>query len=174
MSCGIHTCPRKCHNPRDHKDLACPVRVQTELPCGHKVGRRCHQSKASDSCFKCEIARHKAEQGKASEEKEAVTSDRPSTPINPRSPTFPTFSTSPASPTSPTSSWRDRHAAAATDNRTWRNGRPADHPTNVFSMHRGLRQNTDGDKGGLFGKLKLQSGSFYSSRGGSHGGSWRK
>jgi len=160
MSCGIHACPRKCHNPRDHKDLTCSVRVQMDLPCGHKVSRRCHQSKTQDSCFKCEVAKQKAEQDKTSEEKEAGTSDRPSTPISPRSLT-PT--------TSPTSSWRNKYATATTDNSTWRNGRPTDNSTNVFSMYRGPRQNTDTDQDGLFGKPKPQSGLFISPRGGFRG-----
>ena len=167
MSCGIHICPRKCHNLRDHKDLACAVRVQIELPCGHKVSQRCHRSKTRDSCFKCEVAQQKAELGKAGGVKEAGTNDRPSTPIRPRSPTPPT------PPTSPTSSWRARHAIATTDNKTWRDSRSMD-PTNVFSMSRGPRQSTDTDKGGFLGKPKPQPASFYSPRGGFGRGSWRK
>ena len=156
MSCGIHTCPRKCHNPRDHKGLECAVRVQMELPCGHKVSRRCSQSKTPDSCFKCEATKQKAELAKKSEEKEAGIKDQPSTPVRPRSPT---------PPASPTSSRRDQHAAATTDNRTWRPGR---------STYRGPHQSTDTDKNELFGRPKPQPGPFYSSRGGFGGGNRRK
>lgn len=162
MECGIHPCPRKCHNPQDHKDLECAVRVKMELPCGHSVSRRCGQSKAPDLCFKCEVAQRKAGLDKASEEREAGTSDRSPTP------------TGTWSPTSPTSSRRDRDAAATTDNGTWRNGRSADHSTNIFSMYRGSRQSTDAHKDGLFGKPTPQQDSFYPSRGGFRGRGWRK
>ena len=162
MGCGIHTCPRKCHNPRDHKGLACAVRVQIKLPCGHSVSPMCHQSKALDSCAKCKAARQEAELSKLSEEKEAGTSDQPFTPIGPRS------------PTSPTSPWRGQHITRTTLDRTWRNGQPTENSTNVSPVYRGPRQNTDTNQDGLFGKPKPESGSFYSSRGGFGRGGWRK
>jgi len=165
MSCGIHICPRKCHNPRDHKNLACAVRVQVELPCGHNVSRRCQQSEASDLCFRCEVAKKKAELDKASEENETETSARPSTPISHRLPT---------PPTSPMSPWRGPYAATTTNNKTWRPSQSTDRLSNVFSMDRGPRQSTDADENGFFGKQKPQPGSSYSPRDGLGGGSWRK
>ena len=167
MGCGIHPCPRKCHDPRDHRSMSCGVRVQTALPCGHSLNRRCHQSKAPpDACVACKLAQRKAGLDKTTEEREAGTNHRAFTPVDRRSPT----------PLTSTSSWRDRQAAATTDNRTWRNGpsRSTDHSTNVFAMYRGPRQSPDTYKGGLFGKPKPQSDSFYSSSGGSDRGSWRK
>ena len=161
MNCGIHTCPRKCHDPRDHRD--CTVRVKTELPCGHSANSRCHQSKAPpDACIACKLAQRKAGLDKTSEEKETGTDDRSSTSDDPRP------------PTSPTSSWRERQAATTTDNGTWRTGRSTNQSTGVFAKYKGPRRSTGTYEGGLFSQPKSPSdSSFYSSRG-SGRGSWRK
>lgn len=147
MSCGIHTCPRKCHN---HKDPACGVKVQMELPCGHSISRRCYQSKAlSGACVACELAKQKAGVDKA-DEKDAGTSDQAPTFVNPRPP---------ASPISPTSSWRDRRTSPTTDNRSWRGGRPQDRSTNVFDTYCGPGRSPDAYKDGLFNRSKPRSDS---------------
>ena len=167
MSCGIHSCSRKCHNPQDHQDLVCAVKVQMELPCGHSPSLKCYQSKAPpDACLMCKLARRKAGLDKENEETKADAESSFSSFV-PRPPT---------SPTSPTSSWRDRQATTTTDSGTWRNGRSTDHSTNVFSTYRGpgIRQSSDTYRDGLFGKPQSQSDSFCSSRRGSGGGSWRK
>lgn len=164
LSCGIHKCPRKCHNLKDHRDLGCPVKVPIELLCGHSVNRRCHQSKAPpDACFSCKLAEREVDLGEEDEERDrAGTNDRSSAPVQPRS------------PTSPPPSWRDRRAATATDNGIWRNGRSTDRSTNVFTMYRGPGQSTNGYKGGLFNKPKAQSDPFYLPSGGSDRDGWRK
>jgi len=165
MSCGIHMCPRKCHN---HKDPACLERVKTEFSCGHSVSRKCHQSKeSSDVCFTCKLAKQKAEADKATDENEAGTIDRPS-----QSPS-PSPSGDSSVPTSPTSPWRFRPDITTTSIRGLRGGRG--HSTNVFAMRRGAYRSTDTYRDGLFSRPKSsQSDSSGSSRGGSsRGGSWR-
>ena len=147
MSCGIHTCPRKCHRRQGHNDLICLEKVQTTLPCGHSVGRACHRSKGSlDACAACKLAQRKATVDKVNDTR---ANDR--------------------QPTSPTPSWREQlgQAAPTTDNRDWRNGRSGSRSTNIFSTYCGPRRSTDTNKDGIFSKPKLQ----YSGRG---RGSWRK
>ena len=69
MKCGIHTCPRKCHNPQAHKDLTCARASKVQLPCGHSVSRGCGQSKAlPDTCFACKLAKRKAGVDNAADE----------------------------------------------------------------------------------------------------------
>ena len=163
MSCGIHTCPSKCHDLQNHKVLACTERVQTELPCGHSFSRRCNQPRAlPDACFACKQAQRKVGVGRAAGENEAGINNRPSTSAEPRP------------PSSPTSPWRSRGTTDTTDQAGWRSGRSTDQSTNVFAMHRGPRQSTDTYKDGLFSRPKPQSGSSYSSHGGSNReGTWR-
>lgn len=153
MACEIHICPRKCHKPQDHKDMACP-RKQVQLPCGHRVSRGCHQLKTlPDTCFACKLAKRKAGASEAADENGAVTSDRPSTPVDPQP------------PVSPTSSWRDRQTATAGNNKSWRGGRSMDQSTNVFDKYCGPSRSTDTYKDGLFGRPKPQPDSLYSSQG---------
>ena len=165
MGCGIHACPRKCHKPQDHKDLTCGWKVQTELPCGHSVSRKCCQSKTPpDACLACNLAKRKAETDKAAGENGAGSNDRPSTPIDSRP------------PTSPTSPWRVRQTAATTGNGSgsWRSGRSTDNSTNIFDNYCGPRRSTDTYKDGLFNRSKPQSDSSYSFQGDSdRKGSWR-
>ena len=152
MSCGIHTCLRKCHNLQDHDDLTCLVRVQTELPCGHKANHRCHKSQApSEGCVACELVQRKAGVGKVIDENEVGTDDRPSVSVDPR----PT--------TSPTSPWRARQTATTTDNGIWGGGRSTDQSTNVLATYRGPRRGTDTYKDGLFNQPKPQPDSSSSS-----------
>jgi hypothetical protein len=156
MSCGTHICPRACHTSRDHDDLKCRVRVQTELPCSHKHNHECHQSKTlPDACFACKLAQRKAGVDEAGDGNEAGTGDRSPASADHRPPTSPT-----------SSSWRDRQAATTTNDGIWRSGRSTDHLTNVFSMYRGPRQSSDTYRDGLFNKPKSPSDSFYSPSGG--------
>lgn len=164
MSCGVHTCPRKCHRPQGHKDLTCAGRTKVELPCGHSISRGCNQSKVSppDMCFACKIARRKAGVDTAADGDGAGTNDRPSTSVDPRPP---------ASPTSTALLRRDRQTATAGDKRSWRSDQSADYPTNVFDKYCGPRRSTDTYKDGLFSRSKPQPGS--SQEGSDHKGSWR-
>ena len=154
MKCGIHTCPRKCHNPQVHKDLTCARTSKVQLPCGHSASRRCGQSKAlPDTCFACNLAKRKAGVDNTTDEDGAGTSGQSSAPVDPQPPT---------SPTSPTSSWRDRKAGTTDDSRSWRSSRSTDHSTKVFDNYRGPRRSTDTYKDGLFGRPKPQPDSSYS------------
>ena len=129
MHCGIHQCPRKCHNPQDHKDLKCTLKVQLELPCGHRASLGCHQSKTPpDACFRCRLAKRKAGVDNTVDEKGVGASDRPSTSVDPELP---------ISPKSPTLSWRVQRTATTTDSGSWRNGRRADQSTGVFDKYVG-------------------------------------
>ena len=161
MNCGVHICPRKCHKLQGHNDLACAEKVQTELPCGHSISHKCHQSKAlSDACYSCKLAKRKAEADKAADEHGAGASDRASTSPEPRP------------PTSPTSPWRVRQTVTITPRGSWRSGQSTEPSTSIFDEYRGPRRSTDTFKDGLFSRPKLQSDSSYSSRGG-HRDSWR-
>ena len=167
MSCGVHTCLRKCHRPQNHKDLTCAERTKVPLPCGHSISRGCNQSKASlsDTCFACNLARRKAEVDAAADGDGAGTNDRRSTSVDPQPP---------ASPTSTTSPWRVRQTATTGNNRSWRSGQPTDHSTTVFNKYRGPRQSTDTYTDGLFSRPKPQPDSSYASQEGSdRKGSWR-
>ena len=143
MSCGIHTytCPRKCHDHRDHRDLVCAVRVKTELPCGHSVNRRCHQSNTPpDACVTCKLAQRKAEgEAGASDPSSESADSRPQTPPTWRLPTTTTRGEG-----------------------TWRNGRSTGR---VFATYRGSRQISDTYRGGLFSRPILQAETIASLRG---------
>ena len=158
MSCGVHICPRKCHRRQDHQDLACVVKLRTELPCGHSFSRRCHQSQdLPEACAACKLA-----QRKAAPEEEAGTEERHSVSVDSR----------PSTPSTP--SWRDLRTSPTTDNRIWRTGRSTNSSTNVFDMYRGTRRSTDTYKDGLFNKARPQFDSVFTSGRGSGRGSWRR
>ena len=130
MNCGIHTCPRKCHTPQDHKVLKCTWKMRLELPCGHRVSLGCHQSKTPDACFACKLAKRKAEADNAAGGNETEVSDRSSASADSRSPT-------PLK--SPTFSWRDRRTTTTTDSGSWRGGQRAGHSTGVFDKYVGSK-----------------------------------
>ena len=130
MNCGIHTCPRKCHDPQDHKGLECTRRVRLELPCGHSVSVSCHKSRTPDTCFACNLAKRKTEVDNAAGGDEAWVTGRPSVSTDPQSPT---------PPKSPTFSWRERRIATTTDSGSWRGDRRADRSTGVFDKYVGSK-----------------------------------
>ncbi|KAL4256309.1 CbxX/CfxQ family protein [Pleurotus pulmonarius] len=54
LSCGLHTCPSKCHQLVDHSKMECLQIMTTQCPNGkHTVRYKCHQG-PPPNCRKCE------------------------------------------------------------------------------------------------------------------------
>ncbi|KAF1364340.1 P-loop containing nucleoside triphosphate hydrolase protein [Lizonia empirigonia] len=53
LNCGIHTCPRRCHQLQDHSQMDCKVIISLTCSNKHKTTRKCHD-KAAAHCRKCE------------------------------------------------------------------------------------------------------------------------
>lgn len=53
LKCGIHTCPRRCHQLQDHSQMDCKVIISSTCPNNHRTTRKCHD-KAAAHCRKCE------------------------------------------------------------------------------------------------------------------------
>jgi hypothetical protein len=160
MSCGIHSCPRKCHKQQDHGRAECVARVQTSLPCGHSVTRSCHRSQVSlDRCPGCKLAQRKAA-GVEIRGDDTRTSEPRSPPPDPRT------------PTSSTSPWR-MQTATTTGDKEWRNVRSITNSSSeTLPTYSGRGRGTY--KGGFINRPKPQYDSFFVSGGGSGGGNWRK
>jgi SpoVK/Ycf46/Vps4 family AAA+-type ATPase len=53
LNCGVHACPRRCHQLQDHSRMDCKVIISLVCPSKHKTTRKCHE-KAAAHCRKCE------------------------------------------------------------------------------------------------------------------------
>ncbi|KAI4920884.1 hypothetical protein J4E85_008999 [Alternaria conjuncta] len=53
LNCGLHACPRQCHQLQDHSRMDCNVIISSTCPSKHKTTRKCHD-KAPAHCRKCE------------------------------------------------------------------------------------------------------------------------
>ena len=71
LSCGMHSCPSKCHQLYDHSKMKCEYIVQKNCSKGHDQGYACHEG-PQPSCKKCD------QQAKLAEKKrqEALESQR--------------------------------------------------------------------------------------------------
>ncbi|THU96868.1 P-loop containing nucleoside triphosphate hydrolase protein [Dendrothele bispora CBS 962.96] len=56
LSCGIHTCPSKCHQLADHSKMPCEAIIQSQCLNGHNRTRRCKDTDTG-ICKKCEKQR---------------------------------------------------------------------------------------------------------------------
>ncbi|KZT25311.1 P-loop containing nucleoside triphosphate hydrolase protein [Neolentinus lepideus HHB14362 ss-1] len=53
LSCGVHTCPMKCHQISDHSKMPCEHLSRKNCPNGHLQSWKCHQGEPI-SCKKCD------------------------------------------------------------------------------------------------------------------------
>ncbi|TFK48386.1 P-loop containing nucleoside triphosphate hydrolase protein [Heliocybe sulcata] len=53
LSCGLHTCPSKCHQLADHSRMRCEQQLVKTCASGHRQRWRCHQGDPI-SCKKCD------------------------------------------------------------------------------------------------------------------------
>ena len=65
LSCGIHTCPSKCHQISDHSKMACEVSIFGVCAVGHPIQRKCKEPQSP--CSKCEKER-KAKERQAADD----------------------------------------------------------------------------------------------------------
>lgn len=59
LSCGLHTCPSKCHQIFDHSKTACRAAVKSTCPSGHSTQRPCSDS--GKACSTCEREKREKE-----------------------------------------------------------------------------------------------------------------
>ena len=67
MSCGMHTCPSKCHPINDHSKMPCERLVHAPCSAGHPSVRKCKDPQKP--CRRCVAAKKEAER-KAKEDLE--------------------------------------------------------------------------------------------------------
>lgn len=66
LSCGVHTCPSKCHQIYDHSKVQCTQIMDDRCPNGHKRVWRCHEA-APAACKRCEKEAQEAEKKRQKE-----------------------------------------------------------------------------------------------------------
>ncbi|KAH8917273.1 P-loop containing nucleoside triphosphate hydrolase protein [Atractiella rhizophila] len=68
LSCGQHTCPQKCHRPRDHGPMPCQVTISLKCNRGHDLTRTCSDMSVKP-CKRC-YAEDKKKEREAEEERD--------------------------------------------------------------------------------------------------------
>lgn len=53
LNCGIHLCPRKCHQLFDHSKMQCEFVLHDQCPRGHKKSWKCHNP-PPNACTRCD------------------------------------------------------------------------------------------------------------------------
>ncbi|KAF5346146.1 hypothetical protein D9758_009987 [Tetrapyrgos nigripes] len=61
LSCGLHTCPSKCHQLYDHSKMPCTAVIPLQCSKGHNRTRRCNETDTG-VCKKCEKIRKDEEE----------------------------------------------------------------------------------------------------------------
>ena len=52
LSCGLHTCPHRCHQLQDHSKMECKAIVTSTCPQKHESSRKCRDA-AGTTCQRC-------------------------------------------------------------------------------------------------------------------------
>ena len=52
LNCGLHPCPKRCHQLSDHSKVQCEYMLHDKCPKGHERSWKCHQPPRE--CVKCE------------------------------------------------------------------------------------------------------------------------
>ena len=66
LNCGVHNCPRQCHQLFDHSKVSCKFVIRSKCLTGHAQSWKCHMGKLA-TCRECERER-RAKEKKAQEE----------------------------------------------------------------------------------------------------------
>jgi hypothetical protein len=66
LSCGVHSCPSKCHQLSDHSKMECNHIMYSNCPQGHAQQWKCHKGQPS-ACATCDREKKIAEKKKQAE-----------------------------------------------------------------------------------------------------------